>query len=137
MLIPRSLAAEPRNGDELARVLMRKAGGDEIVLVRLIEDDDVPDDVLGCHAQQAVEKMIKAVLGSNDVSYERTHSIAYLLTLLDSSKVPRPEQSDSLPDLTPWAAEFRYSDPPEPALDRRETLSLVEGTKVWAAEQIG
>jgi hypothetical protein len=47
------LAAEPRNGHELARVLMRKAAGDEIVLERLIEDGDVPDDVLGFHAQQA------------------------------------------------------------------------------------
>lgn len=47
---------------------MRKAAGDEIVLVRLIEDGDVPDDVLGFDAQQAVEKMIKAVLVHNDVS---------------------------------------------------------------------
>jgi len=116
---------------------MRKAGGDEIVLVRLIEDDDVPDDVLGFHAQQAVEKMIKAVLASNDISYERTHNITYLLTLLDSSKIPRPEQADRLPDLTPWAAGFRYSDLPEPTLNRGETLSLIEGTKICAAEQIG
>lgn len=128
--------AEPRSGDELARVLMRKAGGDEIVLVRLIEDGDVPDDVLGFHAQQAVEKMIKAVLASNGISYERTHNITYLLTLLDSSKIPRPEQADSLPDLTPWAAGFRYSDLPEPALDRQETLSLVERTKAWATVQL-
>ena len=128
--------AEPRSGDELARVLMRKAGGDQIVLVRLIEDDDVPDDVLGFHAQQAVEKMIKAVLVSKDVSYERTHNITYLLTLLDSAKIARPEQADSLPDLTPWATGFRYSDLPEPALDRQETLSLVELTKAWATGQL-
>ena len=130
------MVAEPRSGDELARVLMRKAGGDQIVLVRLIEDDDVPDDVLGFHAQQAVEKMIKAVLVSKDVSYERTHNITYLLTLLDSAKIARPEQADSLPDLTPWATGFRYSDLPEPALDRQETLSLVELTKAWATGQL-
>jgi HEPN domain len=111
--------------------------GDEIVLVRLIEDGDVPDDVLGFHAQQAVEKMIKAVLANSHVAYERTHNITYLLTLLDSSKIPRPEQAGSLPDLTLWAAGFSYSDLPEPALNRQETLSLVEGTKAWAIEQIG
>lgn len=105
--------------------------------MRLIEDDDVPDDVLGFHAQQAVEKMIKAVLASNDASYERTHNITYLLTLLDSANIPRPEQADSLPDLTPWAAGFRYSDLPEPALDRQVTLALVEQTKAWAVEQLG
>jgi hypothetical protein len=116
---------------------MGKASGDEIVLVRLIEDDDVPDDSLGFHAQQAVEKMIKAVLASNGVPYERTHNITYLLTLLDSSKIPRPKEADSLPDRTPWAAGFRYSDLPEPALDRQGTLSLVEGTKAWAIEHLG
>jgi hypothetical protein len=52
--------------------------------------------------------------------------------LLNNSKIPRPEQADNLPDLTPWAAGFRYSDLPEPALDRQETLSMVERTKAWA-----
>ncbi len=116
---------------------MRKAAGDEIVLMRLIEDGDVPDDVLGFHAQQAVEKMIKAVLAHNDVSYERTHNITYLLTLLDSAEISRPEHADNLPDLTPWAAGFRYADLPEPALHRRETLALVEQTRAWATEQFG
>jgi hypothetical protein len=41
---------------------MKKAAGDEAILARLIEDADIPDDALGFHAQQAVEKMIKAIL---------------------------------------------------------------------------
>lgn len=87
----------------------------------------MPDDVLGFHAQQAVEKSVKAVLANNDVSYERTHNIAYLLTLLDSADIPPPENADSLVELTPWAAGFRYTDLPEPALNRQETLALVDG----------
>jgi hypothetical protein len=66
---------------------MEKAAGDERILFRLIDDEDIPDDGLGFHAQQAVEKMIKAVLAHNDVSYERTHNIAYLLTLLDGASI--------------------------------------------------
>ncbi|HEX5527332.1 MAG TPA: HEPN domain-containing protein [Solirubrobacterales bacterium] len=58
---------------------MEKAAGDEIVLRRLSDDDDVPDDVLGFHAQQAVEKMMKAVLALNGVTFERTHNLMYLL----------------------------------------------------------
>jgi HEPN domain len=65
--------------------------------------------------------MIKAVLAHNDVSYERTHNITYLLTLLDSAQISRPAHADNLPDLTPWAAGFRYADLPEPALHRQET----------------
>ncbi len=71
----RSLAAEPRSGNELAQLLMEKAAGDEKILLRLIDDEDIPDDGLGFHAQQAVEKMLKAVLARNEVSYERTHNI--------------------------------------------------------------
>jgi len=33
---------------ELALLLARKAEGDETVLEKLLDDADVPDDVLGC-----------------------------------------------------------------------------------------
>ncbi|MET0306506.1 MAG: HEPN domain-containing protein [Solirubrobacterales bacterium] len=105
--------AEPRSSDDLAQLLMEKAAGDEKILLRLIDDDDIPDDGLGFHAQQAVEKMIKAVLAHNDVSYERTHNIAYLLTLLDDASIPRPDNAANLPNLSPWAAELRYARQPE------------------------
>jgi len=48
------LAAEPRSGDDLARLLMEKAAGGEKIFLRLIDEDDIPDDGLGFHAQQAV-----------------------------------------------------------------------------------
>ena len=52
------MAAEPRSGDELALLLMEKAAGDERILFRLIDEEDIPDDGLGFHAQQAVEEML-------------------------------------------------------------------------------
>lgn len=54
---------------------------------RLIDIPEVVDETLGFHAQQAVEKLIKAVLVRNGVAYDRTHNIAYLLTLLDGAGV--------------------------------------------------
>jgi HEPN domain-containing protein len=129
------LPAEPRSGADLARLLMRKAAGDAAALARLAEDDDIPDDVLGFHAQQAVEKLIKAVLAKHGVSYERTHNLTYLVTLLESAKIPSPPGVEMLPTLTPWATEFRYRDVPEAALDRQETLSLVAQAKKWAVGQ--
>lgn len=115
---------------------MGKAAGDEKALRRLIDDDDIPDDVLGFHAQQAVEKILKAVLAANGLGYERTHNIAYLLNQLDSGNIPRPTFTEQLPELTPWAAEFRYADLPEAALHRRDTLVLVEQTRNWAEGQL-
>jgi HEPN domain-containing protein len=130
------LAAEPRSGDDHALLLMEKAAGDEKILFRLIDEDDIPDDGLGFHAQQAVEKMIKAVLAHNEVSYERTHNIAYLLNLLDEASIPKPDRADDLPNLSPWAAELRYSRRPEGVPDRPEMRSLVEQTKAWAESQL-
>jgi hypothetical protein len=49
-----------RDGRDLARVLANKAAGDEAALDGLWQDSDVPDQVLGFHAQQAVEKRIKS-----------------------------------------------------------------------------
>jgi HEPN domain len=129
------LAAEPRSGDDFARLLMEKAAGDEKILLRLI-DDDIPDDGLGFHAQQAVEKMIKAVLARNDVVYERTHNIAYLLKLLDDASLPKPDRAGDLPNLSPWAAERRYTRQPDAVPDRAEMGALVEKTKTWANAQL-
>jgi hypothetical protein len=81
------LVAEPRSGGDHAQLLMERAAGDEKILFPLIDEDDIPDDGLGFHAQQAVEKMIKAVLAQNEVSYERTHNIAYLLNLLYEARL--------------------------------------------------
>ena len=41
--------------------LIRKASQDELVLEKLLADSDVDDDTLGFHAQQAAEKLLKAL----------------------------------------------------------------------------
>lgn len=115
---------------------MEKAAGDEKILFRLIGEEDIPDDGLGFHAQQAVEKMIKAVLAHNEVAYERTHNIAYLLQLLDGANLPKPDQADDLPNLSPWAAELRYARQPEAVPNRAEMRTLVEQTKAWAEAEL-
>jgi hypothetical protein len=117
------LAAEPRSGDEK-------------VLFRLIDDADIPDDGLGFHAQQADEKRIKAVLAHDEVPYERTHNIAYLLALLDGAGIPKPDRADDLPNLSPWAAELRYARQSEAVPNRQEMLSLVKQTKAWAEARL-
>ncbi len=115
--------------------MMEKAAGDEGSLLRLI-DKTTSKRRPWFHAQQAVEKMIKAVLAHNDVSFERTHNIAYLLTLLDSAGIPKPGNAGNLPNLSPWAAELRYARQPEAVPDRAEMRSLVEQARVWAKAQL-
>jgi HEPN domain-containing protein len=48
-----------------ARLLQRKAAQDLAVLDRLLDDAAIDDETLGYHAQQAAEKLIKALLALN------------------------------------------------------------------------
>jgi HEPN domain-containing protein len=109
-------------------VLVRKAEGDEAILDRLLDDPDVPDDALGFHAQQTIEKRLKAVLALHGIDFQRTHNIGYLISLLDHHKIDVPGDRGQLEELSPWAAGARYEDAFDTALDRiavREMVSLV------------
>jgi HEPN domain-containing protein len=50
-----------------AEVLVRKAE-DDANAMRLLADAEVSDEIVGFHAQQAVEKWLKAVLGLGESS---------------------------------------------------------------------
>ncbi len=132
-----SLSTPPEPPD-LALLLSRKAAGDEDVVRRLIDIPEVADETLGFHAQQAVEKLIKAVLVRNGVAYDRTHNIAYLLTLLDGAgvDVPAGVSQEDLIALSPWAVQFRYDDEAHSVLDRPAARRAVEKTRAWADAQL-
>jgi HEPN domain-containing protein len=60
-----------REGRDLARVLLERADGD-VALVRYVRDNaDIADVIVGFHAQQAVEKSLKAVLAAHDITTRR------------------------------------------------------------------
>lgn len=117
---------------ELASLLERKAAGDEAILEKLLDDHDVPDDALGFHVQQAIEKHMKAVLAFNEVEFQHTHSIGYLATLLEHHGIEGPEHREQLEDLTPWAVDARYSDQLSRTLDRAAVRKLVASVRQWS-----
>ena len=125
-----------RDAHDLARVLAGKAAGDEAALESLAESPDVPDEVVGFHAQQAVEKRIKSVLAAHAVEFERTHNIAYLLRLLGDHALGSPPSPDDLSALTPWATDFRYEDSAGRAVDRTRIRELVRTVREWAEDVI-
>lgn len=126
-----------RNGDDLAQTLLAKAAGDEIVLSKLIRDAETPDEVLGFHAQQAVEKLLKAVLATRRVDHPRTHDIDRLLEIVAEAGIELPQNAETLDALTPWAAAFRYEDASAERLDRSKALDAVTQVRTWAESQLG
>lgn len=103
---------------EHARLLVQKSAEDQYVLERLIGDVDAPDAVIGFHAQQAVEKLLKAVLTSRSIRYGRRHDLDHLVDLLEQHGIPMPPQAERLSRLTPYAVELCYDEVPLEAEER-------------------
>lgn len=125
-----------------ARLLVAKAAEDQYVLERLIDDVNAPGAAIGFHAQQAVEKLLKAVLTSRSVRYGRTHDLGQLLDLIDQQGITAPPQADKLPRLTPYAAEFRYDQLPPEAEDSRPfdyswLVDCVRQVRDWVQTVLG
>ncbi|MBZ5516944.1 MAG: HEPN domain-containing protein [Acidobacteriia bacterium] len=121
--------------NEHAEVLLRKAQEDEFALEKLINDPASPDDILGFHAQQAVEKTLKAALAFHDVRYPFIHDLKTLVDLVRKNKISFPQELDEVRRLTPFATVFRYEYlPAEPRrpLERPWALDLVRRVRTWA-----
>jgi HEPN domain-containing protein len=122
---------------EHAHLLLRKSAEDQYVLERLIGEVDAPDAVIGFHAQQAVEKLLKAVLTSRSIRYGRTHDLDHLVGLLEQHGLSMPPGAERLSGLMPYAVEFRYDEIPLEAeerkpLDRQWALDCVQRVRAWA-----
>ena len=123
---------------EFASLLLRKAEGDVEVVRALVDNPSITDDAIGFHAQQAIEKGMKAVLALHGVQFPRTHDLGFLLELADRDGVPIPDVVVEARWLTPWSAEFRYDDPPVPdELDRNASLRSAEQALAWARGVLG
>lgn len=125
-----------RDGRDLARILSGKAAGDEVTLEKLTSDADVPDEVLGFHAQQAIEKLLKAVLAHAGAAPPRSHDLAYLHGLLEETGVDPPAGLEELQALTLWATEFRYEETLGQTLERSRALELVRAVRRWADDAL-
>jgi HEPN domain-containing protein len=119
---------------DLPRVLARKAEGDAKAMRLLASDPEIDDESVGFHAQQAIEKWIKAVMASHGLPEERIHDLGKLLQILAAAKIAGPPGSDWLDELSIYAVPLRYEDllDAEP-LDRKSVLTLVAEVGDWAA----
>ena len=121
---------------EEAELLLRKAREDQVAVARFAADEAVADSVIGFHAQQAVEKALKAVLSAGGNEYAWTHDIRYLIETIEASGVEPAHEVRAARSLAPWAVEFRYGETIDEQLDREEAARLVDATVDWATERV-
>ena len=116
---------------DLAKLLLRKAEADLAVIRVLAADPDPHDDAIGFHAQQAVEKALKAALTLSEVETPRTHDLTFLIELLGEHGVAAPAALTESEWLSPWAVTTRYDDLDE-VLDRGAANAAASSAIEWA-----
>ena len=64
---------------EASRTLARKAMGDATAAREFAGNSDITDEIIGFHAQQAIEKWLKAIIAGRGESFEHTHDLRRLV----------------------------------------------------------
>jgi HEPN domain-containing protein len=116
----------------LAGIFLLAAERDEQAFRKLADDLSLHDSLAGFHAQQAVEKALKAVLAHAGVAFRRTHDIAELLDLLEDCGFSAPPHADRLDELNPYAVEMRYGLIEPSGLNRPATARWVHDVIDWS-----
>ncbi len=132
------MSSSRREASDLAALYSRKAANDATAAREFADNPEISDEIIGFHAQQAVEKWLKALMANLGLPQQRTHDIDQLGRALEGQGVDLPVPRSRLAELTDFAVPLRYEDllDAEP-LDRRATIALVDDVAKWAAGQLG
>jgi len=118
---------------QLAAILARKATEDAVALSEFEGNSNIADSILGFHAQQAIEKWLKAVLADKGIDFEYTHDLRRLIELVEELGFNFPFITGEIVMYTEFAVPLRYEDllDAEP-LDRGAAVTLIGEVEAWA-----
>jgi HEPN domain-containing protein len=121
---------------DLARRFLELADRDIKTFHLLADIPDSDNAAVGFHAQQAVEKCLKAVLSRHEIPFRKTHNLDELIDLLKDHGKKIPPNADGLELLNPFAVTLRYDLIELETLDRDQAREVVGTLRRWAEEQI-
>ena len=93
---------------EHAKMMLALARKDLRAVLLMAANDNFDIEIFGFHAQQAVEKSLKAWLSFLGIEYPRTRDLNLLIKLLEQNKEILPKQLHILVKLTDFAVQYRY-----------------------------
>jgi len=96
------------NDRDYARALFEMAKKDVQALHGMMDTTISADEIFGFHAQQAVEKCLKAWIAALDTEFPLTHDISLLLSVPEDKNAPVADFWD-LVKFTAFAVQFRYA----------------------------
>ncbi|MBA4408399.1 MAG: hypothetical protein C0397_03125 [Odoribacter sp.] len=111
-------------------ILFNKAKADlsasNVLYDRLMEGNSGLDlEVICFHLQQSAEKLMKAVLSKNQISYPKIHDLETLLTLITDNGIAIDTNRELLIELNDYAVEGRYAIMNEELDSIKEIFTLV------------
>ena len=115
---------------------LRRANSDLALACGRLRRGVLPED-LCFHAQQAVEKSLKAMLISRGIDFPRTHNLRVLIDALPES-VFRDPILDSSAALTDYAVSTRYPGETEPVTkeELKTARHIAREVVAWAENAI-
>lgn len=131
------MSSPRRDPADLAALCAKKAANDATAAREFADNAEISDEIIGFHAQPAVEKWLKAVMANLGLPQQRTHDIDQLCRQLENKGLDLPVQRSRLAELTDFAVPLRYEDllDAEP-LDRSATVALIDEVGKWATGQL-
>jgi HEPN domain-containing protein len=117
---------------ELARLLLAKAEQDLALVDWIGDSEEIADEIVGFHAQQAIEKALKAVLTRLGIEYLYTHDLFGLRQQAEKAGAQPPDQLDIIEELADFAVQFRYLLLTTHPLDRARSEEAAAAFIEWA-----
>jgi len=112
-----------RSDRDHAIQLLQMARKDHQAITNMLDRESFSEEVFGFHAQQSIEKALKAWISAKGLTYPKSHDVSALTRILtdhgeDITKFP------NLEDYTIYAVQYRYEayDESEEQLDRQEVI---------------
>ncbi len=123
---------------EVARELLAAARTDLKALTHMLDAEAFDDQVFGFHAQQAVEKALKAWLNLLGEIHPYTHNLRLLLDKLNEHEAAIDAYWDFV-DLSSYAMQLRYESPSteDEPLSRDTLLADVRALVEHVEELVG
>jgi HEPN domain-containing protein len=122
---------------ETAAGFLARARDDAAAVRASLPIMDITDAIVGFHAQQAVEKSLKAVLTAGGYAFPFTHDLEGLIERCAQSSIELPtDLKDSAGLSTPYAIRHRYGGEPPTLVDRDTAPRLAEGAVAWAEQAL-
>ena len=125
--------------DELIRQWLEKAN-DDLRLADMALHAQPPVIWAGAfHAQQAAEKLLKALLTAHRTEFQKYHSLDYLLDLLVPAEPKAEDLRAAASTLTDYAVEARYPFPRRESTlaEAREAVEIARSIRQFVLGRLG